>query len=297
MSLRPATRDDFDAIAELYESGVELYEELAFEREELLLWLTSSRRDLARDVRLLFDGPRLVGYVDVDPTGENPVRWWCDVRLRPDADIAAVAPELLAWAETRAGAGVLRTWSPRRLEALAHVYESRGMRRIRASYRMEIDLDELEDPVYPAGIDVRTLAQGEERVAYEVHDETFVDSWDHVTEPYEEWLHYLVEAESFDPTIWFLAWDGAEPAGVAICRLRDGLGWVAVLGVRRAWRKRGLGRALLLHAFHEFRRRGLKRAGLGVDAESLTGAHRLYESVGMRVVRQLEFYEKPLEGR
>ena len=36
--------------------------------------------------------------------------------------------------------------------------------------------------------------------------------------------------------------------------------------------------------------RGLSRAGLGVDAED--GAHLLYESVGMRVTRQFEIYEK-----
>ena len=71
-------------------------------------------------------------------------------------------------------------------------------------------------------------------------------------------------------------------------------GWVGILGVLREWRRRGIGRALLLHAFHEFKRRGLPRAGLGVDAESLTGANRLYESAGMHVVRQLDFFEKQL---
>jgi ribosomal protein S18 acetylase RimI-like enzyme len=70
------------------------------------------------------------------------------------------------------------------------------------------------------------------------------------------------------------------------------LGWIRVLGVRRPWRGCGRGRALLLHAFREFRRRGFARAGLGVDAESPTGANRLYESVGMRVSARFEIYEK-----
>lgn len=144
---------------------------------------------------------------------------------------------------------------------------------------------------------MRPLREGEERIAYEVHEETFEDSWEHTREPYEEWRHYLVDTESFDPSLWFLAWDGDEPAGVAICRVREVVGWVQILGVRRRWRRHGLGRALLLHAFDEFRRRGYERAGLGVDAESLTGANRLYESVGMRVARQLDFYEKQLPSR
>jgi ribosomal protein S18 acetylase RimI-like enzyme len=49
---------------------------------------------------------------------------------------------------------------------------------------------------------------------------------------------------------------------------------------------------LLLHSFAEFRRRGLRRAGLGVDAESLTGANRLYEEAGMHVSARFDIYEK-----
>ncbi len=49
----------------------------------------------------------------------------------------------------------------------------------------------------------------------------------------------------------------------------------------RAHRRRGLGKALLLTAFNEFFDRGQRGAALGVDADSLTGATRLYESVGM----------------
>lgn len=297
MKLRPATPDDIPAIVELFDAGKVAYEEPYGSVDELRLWLTSPKVELERDVRLCFAYGRLVGYVDVDPIGEDPVRWWCDVRLHPHADFTAVVPDLLAWAEWRAGEGIMRTWAPSTLDALRREYECRGLRRIRASYRMELDLAELPEPVFPDGIEVRMLGEGEERVAYEVHGETFEDSWEHVRDPYEEWSHYLLEAESFDPTLWFLAWDGAEPAAIAICRLRNDIGWVGILGVRRVWRQRGLGRALLLHAFHEFRRRGLTRAGLGVDAESLTGANRLYESVGMHVARQLDFYEKKLPAQ
>jgi ribosomal protein S18 acetylase RimI-like enzyme len=71
---------------------------------------------------------------------------------------------------------------------------------------------------------------------------------------------------------------------------------VNVLGVRRPWRRRGLALALLLHSFHELEARGMDRVALGVDAESLTGAVRLYEKAGMRVVRQSDTWEKPLSA-
>ncbi len=68
------------------------------------------------------------------------------------------------------------------------------------------------------------------------------------------------------------------------------------MGVLREWRKHGLGLALLRHSFDEFYRRGAKSAGLGVDAENLTGATRLYEIAGMRVWRVNCTYEFELRA-
>lgn len=74
------------------------------------------------------------------------------------------------------------------------------------------------------------------------------------------------------------------------------MGWVSTLGVRRPWRRRGLGLALLQHSFNELHRRGLRKIGLGVDAQSLTGATLLYEKAGMHpdLSRQIDLYEKEL---
>ncbi len=85
-----------------------------------------------------------------------------------------------------------------------------------------------------------------------------------------------------------MAFDGSEVAGVVVNRYRD-IAWVWQLAVRRAWRKRGLGLALLLHSFNEFYQRGDRAVGLGVDAQSLTGATRLYEKAGMHVTRRVRY--------
>jgi ribosomal protein S18 acetylase RimI-like enzyme len=63
----------------------------------------------------------------------------------------------------------------------------------------------------------------------------------------------------------------------------DGGGWVRNLGVRPAYRGRGVARALLDQAFAIFHSRDFAWAGLGVDTQNETGAYRLYESVGMYV--------------
>jgi mycothiol synthase len=67
-----------------------------------------------------------------------------------------------------------------------------------------------------------------------------------------------------------------------------------VLGVRAPWRGRGLGRALLEHAFAAFAARGFAAVILGAEADSPTGADRLYERVGMRMTHRQARYEKPL---
>jgi ribosomal protein S18 acetylase RimI-like enzyme len=77
---------------------------------------------------------------------------------------------------------------------------------------------------------------------------------------------------------------------------RWSVAWVAILGVRRDWRRHGLGEALLRQAFHDLAERGRRRIVLGVDAENTTGATRLYTRVGMAVAYQEDIYEKPVPG-
>jgi len=69
-----------------------------------------------------------------------------------------------------------------------------------------------------------------------------------------------------------------------------------VLFTRRSWRGRGVGAALLADTFARFWARGERNIGLGVDAQSDTGAFRLYERAGMRPVLGWLMYEKELDG-
>ena len=108
------------------------------------------------------------------------------------------------------------------------------------------------------------------------------------------WKHRDIESDKFDPSLWFIAWDGNQIAGYALNRDRNGNSWVGTLGVRRPWRKRGLGLALLYHSFGEFYRRGKRTISLGVDAANPTGATRLYQKAGMHVAAEYVTYEKEL---
>ena len=255
--------------------------------QSVLRTWTSPGIDRERDARLGRAGYAIVHGLDHE-------RVWLDVRGQPSV-------ELLDWAEARAAEKGRRifagAWSAN--ESLLEALVARGFRCVRYSQRMGIDLGELTpEPSWPKGVDVRTFCPGDERTFYELHQETFKDSWEPVDEPYDEWAHLLLEPPAFVPDLWFLASADAKPAGFVICHphsVRPELGWIRILGVRRPWRRQGLARALLLLAFREFRHRGLGRAGLGVDADSLTGANRLYEDAGMQVSARFDIYEKVIE--
>ncbi len=133
----------------------------------------------------------------------------------------------------------------------------------------------------------------DERATHEAVEDAFRDVWGRPRSPFERFIR-MTEHEVFDPSLWFVAWDGPEIAGLALCKLVAGQGWVDVVGVRRPWRGRGLGLALLRHAFGEYHRRGVKRVGLSVDAESVTGAPRLYSRAGMYVTNCYVVYQREL---
>lgn len=273
--------------------------------KEIAHWFAQPQVDRERDMFIAEESGRPAAYADVSDTGDKGEQFWIDLRLPPEASDAAgdalleaaqrraheVAAERRPEAAPRIIADASST-NPRAAAALARA----GFRLYRHAYRMAIDLDqELPQPAFPQGLDVRTFEAGEERAVFDAVNEAFEDSWDHVPGVFEEWRHWTIENESFDPSLWWLAYDGAEIAGFSLCRpfeAEPDMGWVASLGVRRPWRRRGLARALLLRSFEEFKERGFARVGLGVDADSLTGANRLYESAGMRQIQRRDLYEK-----
>ena len=176
------------------------------------------------------------------------------------------------------------------------MHEAEGYKPIRFFWRMEIILDGTPPiPTWPDGVELRPFdLDAHTYLVYRAHEEAFSDHWGHTPRSFEEWKHNTTEGENFDPSLWFIAWDGDQIAGYTLNRFRNGKGWVGTLGIRRPWRKRGLGLALLYHSFGEFYKRGMPVISLGVDAANPTGATRLYQKAGMHVAAEYVSYEKEL---
>jgi mycothiol synthase len=297
VTLRPPRDDEFDAMLELMNAHqLAAFGEADYTADDLRTWLTTPYVEIDRDIRVLERDGRLIGYADADPTREEPPLWWCDVKLDPEVDAAEVVAELVAWLEERAVEGRLRVWTSEDDTRIVSAFTALGFEPVRHSYRMEIDLaGDPREPVFPADVSVRTATAEDHRAVYDAVVEVWQDTNDPIDETFEEWAHWHVERDSYDPALWFLALAGDELAGFSICRtdpVDPHAGYVNLLGVRRAWRRQGLGEALLLRSFAAFRQRGLTRGTLGVDASSVTGATRLYERAGMRVYRDTVFLER-----
>jgi mycothiol synthase len=176
---------------------------------------------------------------------------------------------------------------------------SRGYREVRRFELRRVDFE--GEPPLPAdveGITVRGFRPEEARQLYEAHVEAFADHWGEGEETYEDFRHHHFDSPDYDPGLWFVAWDGDELAGYVGAhdksREDSSRGYIALIGVRRPFRRRGLGEALLLHAFGALHARGRLGVDLHVDADSLTGATGLYAKVGMTAHPRFATWEKEL---
>jgi ribosomal protein S18 acetylase RimI-like enzyme len=153
---------------------------------------------------------------------------------------------------------------------------------------MELEMNETPPaPIWPEEIELRPYVLGrDERLVFDLVETAFQDIWGNIPLSFEEFRH-KTEHPAFDPSLWFLAYQDTQAVGAALCRDEGESGWVDDLAVLRLARGKGLGTALLLHAFGELYRRGQRKVSLGVDAQSLTGAQRIYQRAGMQIVKEL----------
>jgi mycothiol synthase len=181
--------------------------------------------------------------------------------------------------------------------AARDLLESEGFTAEQFFWRMVIDLGEPQPaPEPPEGVTIREFRPREEREVHDVVQRAFADNYRNIASPFEEWRGFMMEGESFDPALWFVAEHQGRLVGVALCPDFEEYGWVRQLAVDRAWRGKGVGKALLRAAFAEFRRRGKATAALVVDSYNRTGARDFYEALGMSVEREHVAYEKVIRG-
>jgi GNAT superfamily N-acetyltransferase len=294
--------------------------------EGVLVTRTASGFDAARDAWAVAAGnAALAAYGHLGP-GERTHRYahafvhpahtgrglgsWLLARIEGRADPSLQSERLPVAPTVQPGEGIpsgtvtLEQWVAAPNSAARELLRDAGYAEVRHIWGMVIALEDApESPDWPAGVSVRACAgEADLHLAYRASEEAFRDHWHYEPKTYEQFLESVTSTAALDPSLCFLAQTETvvgtvgEVIGAALCEAYPALGrgWVNSLGVRPAWRGRGIGIALLRHAFGVFRERGLREAALGVDAQNPTGATRLYERAGMRVERQYDVFEKTL---
>ncbi|MFL5733289.1 MAG: GNAT family N-acetyltransferase [Chloroflexia bacterium] len=285
-------------------------------------WLASPDvLDKERDIRVWQDaGGRVVGLgrlrVAEEPE-EGKVDTYLYFRVHPDVRDTGLDNEVIEWAgdvarqmgrERKMPAFVrsgLHVSTPEYVAYRQELLEANDFRPVRYMYKMARPLAEpIPEPEFPEGF---TLSQGQGEADaeqwVEMFNETFIDSWNFHPMGVEDRKHIL-ESPNYDPELDLIAVApdstyvafsqcGIDPEDNAAYHRNEG--WVHVLGTRRGFRKLGLGRSLLLASMRRLKAAGVDTAVLGVDAESPTGALRLYELVGFVKANTSVVYEKDLE--
>jgi ribosomal protein S18 acetylase RimI-like enzyme len=223
-----------------------------------------------------------------------------DMYIHPDLAATTLAGTLLRISEDDADARGLRRIRNAVLENDAHattLLEREGYVPVRHFYRMIRDLDDnLPEPEWPDGFELVPFDfERDVEAVHAVVEEAFENEWGHVPETPEAWRERTPKRGGYAPELWLVVRDGDEIAAITMNdSKRYGMGWIATVAVRRAWRRRGLGLAMLYESFRRFRDRGETVAGLGVDAQNPTGATHLYERAGMQQAWAATVYEKEL---
>jgi mycothiol synthase len=299
--------EDLDITAGMFEAvDRALYGEVeSWNRAFLEETWRSSFVDLPTMTQLVLDPDATVaGYGELESV-EPASSIDAFIRVHPGHMGRGIGTWLIGWAEVAASRLVPAGADSRLWSWLASVdskgldlVRSRGYRRVRTFWHMRMKLDALEQiGPPPPGIIIRGLIEGtDERSVHEVLDGAFADHFGYVSIPFDRWLGEFRGSTLYDPAMILVAEEDGQIVGVSTQFENQGVGWVGELGVRPTHQGRGIGRALLRHALEDLARRGLRTAQLNVDSENERGATRLYESVGMSVLRSWPVFEKRITG-
>lgn len=295
LSARPAGWEDRAAVHELM-CRVDLADlgEVDTTLDDLEWRWSRPSTDLDEDSVVVHDGGgSLVGYLLVWQSGAGKL--YAESYADPGPRRADIDAFLLLEAYARAQRRADDTARSVRLivpaaegEPRIPVLERDGFAAARWFMRMERRLDTVEPlPRAPDGLRIGPLPHPDDAALAAVHaavEEAFTDHWEHEAVDLADWRARHVEVDGFDPSMWWVASDGDHVAGAAIGVPEPQLGglWIPIVAVRRRWRRRGLAGALLRTLFSKASERGdLPTAALLVDADSPTGATRVYERAGM----------------
>ncbi|GAA1484243.1 GNAT family N-acetyltransferase [Brachybacterium fresconis] len=321
----PLTLEDVPALTALL-NRVDQADDLGEPAEEAGTreWLTMPGRDLALDSLAVRQGEELVAVslVDVHIALDRDGRARCQLlgAVDPVHRRRGLGTALFEHGERRAAelaserhpgtAAVFRASGGRDPEASAPaegpltggadvrpLLERRGYRRARSWLAMTRELPGADLPaVDPDGARVSAPADTEREATRLAHLAAFADHWGSAPIGEERWtVLWSSHTARRELSTIAVGGEGTVLAYAIAMEDRPGVLHLALVGTRPEARGRGLARAVIARTLAAGARAGYASAELEVDAESLTGATRLYDALGFTREHVYATFEKPLD--
>ena len=317
LSFRHATPADWDAIAVLINAARQAdgIDEVRTGTDLAAEYADSEMLEIARDMLLAELDGRLVGYA----LGYRVVREGSLVAetggaVHPDVRRQGIGTALYhatrerlveeCASDPRPGPREMRSYALDDETSDRALLDAFGYVPVRYGFEMVRPLTgSLPEHPLPAGLEMRPVSEDQHRSIFDADNEAFEDHWGHRA-PEEADFQARFHGPDQDPSMWCVAWDGDQVAGVVMNAIFAGenealgirRGWLEHVSVRRPYRGKGVAKALCAASFRVLRERGMTEAWLGVDGSNPTGALQLYEGLGFTARRRWRAYGRPLDG-
>ena len=303
---RPATIADVDAIVECEREIGELdHPHYVTTREEVAEDFENSYVNAAADTMLALDPKGVVlgwGIAILSPGQETLVRSILAGGVRPSARGRGIGRELMAWqvgrgmqqlaSSDKSLPGWLIAYAPARAESTVRLYARFGLEIARYFLELARDLSgPIADLASDPAVRIQPFSAEWSEATRVAKNDAFRDHWGSQPMTEEQWATFVareVTREDLSSIALADGPNGEEVAALVLVSVSEedwpGQGfssaYIDLVGVTRAWRKRGLAAALLTNTLRAIAAAGLEKAVLDVDSESPTGALGLYTRLG-----------------
>ena len=294
---------------------VEVLNAASEERED---WRTVTVQELLADAKrpgFDYEG-RFIGETDgkavgvvhakVDKSSEEQ-KGFIHLDVVPEFRGCGIETSLMETAlkELRArGMANAQTWADSSEKERIGLLEGLHFKHIRVFSVMEMELAELSQNAGGSKqVAIRPLRKEREddiKLFHWLGNETYKEDLDYSPRTLEETRHFLfLDPYLQEKEVLFAVLDGHSVGCVGVgideklnLEKQTQAGEVFVIGVLKAYRRKGIGTELMLHGLKKLKAKGMTKAILGVEDENVTQAKKLYEKLGFRIKKREVILER-----